>query len=280
MKRKRSLTPWLAAGWLAAAVPSGCITINVYFPEKALQEAAEQIVDEVRPATPAETSQSAGEEGNAGVEAAAPSKERTAGRRLAASGAGAGARWACLLGSSVVSGVALAAEGTPGEEKDAESGKDDDEEEKRLEEEKRKIGIKIKTDTPRIKAIKKTLKKRYPKLLPFYVKGAVGEANSGYLVSRELKGLTRKEIRDLKLLLEAEKKDRQELYSEIARQNSIDKSLVPRIAKLFSSEWQKKCKTGWWIQDKKGKWIKKPPPKKPPKKGEKEEPPPKPEDAS
>ena len=65
-----------------------------------------------------------------------------------------------------------------------------------------------------------------------------------------------------KILVKKENEDRQKLYLELAAANRIEKKEVPKIAALFSAEWQRKCKVGWWIQGKKGKWE----PKKPPKK--------------
>jgi uncharacterized protein YdbL (DUF1318 family) len=203
---------------------SGCITINVYFPEKEIQEAAEKIVEEVRPDIPVEEPEPAAE----------GSREATA-------------------GSSFFLVAALALATTEGLQAEDEEGREEEDE-----------GIEIKIDTARIQAIKKTLKQRYPKLLPFYVKGAVGEAQTGYLVARDIKGLSRRELRDLKILLEEEKKDRKELYMEIAEQNSIEESMVPRIGRLFSREWQKQCKKGWWIQNRKGEWLKKKTPEKQP----------------
>lgn len=212
---------------------SGCITINVYFPEKEIQEAAEKIVEEVRPDIPAEKPEPAAE----------GPREATAGSSF-----------------FLVATLALGAPGgLPGEEGDEQDNEDDEDE--------NDDGIQIKIDTPRIQAIKKTLKQRYPKLLPFYAKGAVGEAHTGYLVARDVKGLSRRELRDLKILLEEEKKDRKELYTEIAEQNSIEESMIPRIGRLFSREWQKQCRKGWWIQNRKGEWLeKKTPEKQPPEK--------------
>lgn len=240
MKSSRWMVLCLIAGFLAFAEPYGCITVNVYFPEKQLQEAAEEIVDEVRPESREDALVPAADVGEKLEEA----RLRPGGPLRFAGRSEGGFPWLALVGHP----AALAEEEGPAK------GTDE------------KIKIKLKVNTPRIQAIKKSLKKRYAKLLPFYKRGALGEANTGYLVARDTKSLNRKETRDVKLLLRAEKQDRQELYTEIAKQNSIDKSLIPRIGKLFSAEWQKKCKTGWWIQDKKGKWAK----KKPPKKKEKE----------
>ena len=79
---------------------------------------------------------------------------------------------------------------------------------------------------------------------------------------RESKDLDRRESRDVRLLLKEENKDRKQLYGEVAKASSLEVKMIPRIGQLFSVKWQKKCKPGWWIQDKKGKWSKKKPEKK------------------
>ena len=74
-------------------------------------------------------------------------------------------------------------------------------------------------------------------------------------------------------LVKAENADRKSLYTTIARESKIADAKIKDIGRLFSRSWQKKSKTGWWIEVKKGKWVKKPKPveksKKPsPKKSE------------
>ncbi len=109
------------------------------------------------------------------------------------------------------------------------------------------------------------LKERYKKLVNLYKQGRIGEAHDGKLAPRDVKGLGLKDRRKVNTLLKAENTDRKNLYTAIARENKIDASKIKDIGKLFSRSWQKKCKEGWWIEIKKGKWVKKKPekPKKP-----------------
>ena len=224
-------------------VLSGCITVNVYFPAAAIEEAAEQIVDEVRPdivdgstagqdSTDNDDAQRAQESGSDESDEAAAA-ESNANKRPSAS------PWFFARTLRIAATAALLVQAQSGSNR-----------------------IRIDASSPKIKKIKSVLKKRYAKLLPLYKAGRVGEAHDGHLVVRDIKGVKLKEKRSILALVAAERKDRLSLYSAIADENKIDKKKVKDIGVLFAPSWQKKCKTGWWIEPKKGKWEKKKPPKK------------------
>ncbi len=222
MKRRAILR---LTSYVLSAACSACITINLYFPVAELREAAAEIVNEARPDV---------------VSAPPDAHER---RSNAPEG---GAQGGSPPGEKKTSGAILSifrlstahAEERKEEKKDA-----------------KKIQLNI--TTPVIKKIRETLKARYPKLLPFYEKGAVGEGADGHLALRDTDGLGLKEKRDVQALLKEENEDRKNLYTQIARGNAIEDSRVPDIGKLFSEEWQRKSKAGWWIEKEKGKWEKK-----------------------
>ena len=116
----------------------------------------------------------------------------------------------------------------------------------------------INASSPKIKKIKASLKARYKKLLPLYTAGRIGEGQDGNLVVREVKDLKLQERRKVNTLVKAENADRKRLYTTIARESKIADAKIKNIGRLFSRSWQKKSKTGWWIEVKKGKWVKKP----------------------
>jgi len=122
--------------------------------------------------------------------------------------------------------------------------------------------VEIDISSPVIKRIRESLKKRYPKLLPWYEKRVYGEGRDGYIALRSVEGLSLKEKKDIQTLLADENADRKNLYTEIARENEIDAERVADIGLLFSEEWQKKSRPGWWIEVEKGKWVRKPEEKK------------------
>jgi uncharacterized protein YdbL (DUF1318 family) len=108
-----------------------------------------------------------------------------------------------------------------------------------------------------IRALKASIKQRYPKLKPFLAKGILGENNQGFLEVRTWQGLDLKQRAEVKRLLEAENKDRKMLYQEVAKALQIEPQQIGKLQQIFANEWQKTAPAGTWIQTKEGKWIRK-----------------------
>lgn len=111
--------------------------------------------------------------------------------------------------------------------------------------------------TPAIRALKDSLRSRFPRLEPFFDRGCLGEANNGYLEIREEEGLSLKEKADLRSLVKEENADRRNLYAEVAAALNIDPSQIPRIEKIFAESWIRSARPGWWVQKEDGRWEKK-----------------------
>jgi hypothetical protein len=92
---------------------------------------------------------------------------------------------------------------------------------------------------PTIRALKESMKSRYAQLKPFYEQGMLKEDDNGYLSQGETSGLGLKEKRDLKNLIDAENKDREQLYNEVAKALEIDPGQIDRVGEIFAKEWQK-----------------------------------------
>lgn len=92
---------------------------------------------------------------------------------------------------------------------------------------------------PTIRALKEAMKNRYRIMKPFYQKGMLLEGNDGYVSLGSTSGLGLKDRRDLNNLVEAENKDRERLYLEVAKALNIDPSQVNRVAEIFAKDWQK-----------------------------------------
>ena len=92
---------------------------------------------------------------------------------------------------------------------------------------------------PTIRALKKKMQDRYPKMKPYYKKGMLKEGDNGYVSLGNTKGLGLKEKRNLKNLIGAENKNRKQLYKEIAKALKIESGQVDKIADIFAKEWQK-----------------------------------------
>lgn len=111
--------------------------------------------------------------------------------------------------------------------------------------------------TPAIRALKESLKQRFPAIEPFFEKGAIGEANDGFIQIRDESALSLKEKADLRNLVKNENADRKNLYAEVGSALNIDPSQIPRIQKIFAESWIKNARPGWWIQEENGQWKKK-----------------------
>lgn len=217
--------------WIALAaifLGASCINIHIYFPEAEVRQAAEEIVREVRP-------EPSGTEGNG---TATPEHGSEDSRTESRPDEGIPAKSSGSLWPIVGTRAAWAEE-KPGEKKAQD----------------KKIELDVKNAV--IKKIKETIKARFAKLQPFYEKGAIGEGADGYLALRDADALSLKEKRDVQALVKEENDDRKNLYSEITKSNGIDTEYMARVAQLFSEEWQKKSKAGWWIEVTAGKWEKK-----------------------
>jgi uncharacterized protein YdbL (DUF1318 family) len=219
-------------------VALGCITVNVYFPETELQEAAAEIVNDARPDAVSPT----------GLPETQSGSNEPAGRSTGSGENEVHDKKAFLWRSQADGLLSLFRPRLAHAEEEKKAGE---------KESKEKKAIKLEISTPVIDRIRETLKKRYAKLLPFYEKGAIGEGKDGYVARRETEKLGLKEKRDIQLYVDEENKDRKNLYTELARENNIEVSKIGDIAALFGAEWQKKSKPGWWIETEKGKWEKK-----------------------
>jgi hypothetical protein len=112
--------------------------------------------------------------------------------------------------------------------------------------------------TPTIRAIKDSLKQRFPGLKPFYNGGNLGETNNGLVEVRNESGLSLKDKAALRNLAKDENADRLKLYAEVAKALNIDSGQIPRIQKIFAASWINNAAAGWWVQKDTGEWIKKP----------------------
>ncbi len=172
---------------------TSCLTINIYFPEAAVQKTAEEIVDDVRKSK---------EEGE---------KEQKKD-----------------VSQSVFSLVPAAY----AQQEETVS-------------------------TPRIRALKQSLRDKESLLLPFFQKGNIGEANDGFIQIRNENSLSLKEKAELRRVVKDVNGDREDLYREVAKALNIDQNQIPRIQKIFAKRWIENSRTGWWIQKEDGQWERK-----------------------
>jgi uncharacterized protein YdbL (DUF1318 family) len=188
---------WGTAAAVGLVFVLACITVNIYFPEATVKQAAAEIVEEIRT-----------EE----IEKKAPAAAELPALREAPS-------------FSFVP-AAYAQEATS-------------------------------VSTPAIRALKDSMKSRFPSLKPYFDAGNIGESNKGLLDIRDESGLNLQAKAALRNLVKDENGDRTKLYAEVAQALNIEASQIERIEKIFAAEWAKTAAAGWWVQQEDGNWVKK-----------------------
>lgn len=115
----------------------------------------------------------------------------------------------------------------------------------------------VNVTTPAIRALKDSIQQRAASITPFMDSGNAGIADNGLLAIRTSDGLGLKDKAALSRLIDAENRDREALYAEIAKANNYSPDKIDDIRKIFAGSWIKNARTGWWIQDSGGNWKKK-----------------------
>lgn len=115
----------------------------------------------------------------------------------------------------------------------------------------------INVSNPAIRALKDSIKNRSGSIKPFMDRGNVGITRDGLLTVRTTDGLSLKERAEVQQLVDAENRDRESLYAEIAKANNFPQGSVAKIKSIFARSWAEQAQPGWWIQDAQGNWKKK-----------------------
>lgn len=115
----------------------------------------------------------------------------------------------------------------------------------------------INVSNPAIRALKDAIRQRSDTIKPYMDRGNIGLAQDGLLTIRSTDGLNLKERAETKQLVDAENRDRESLYAEIAKANNISRDQIPRIKAIFAKSWLDQARPGWWVQDSQGNWRRK-----------------------
>jgi uncharacterized protein YdbL (DUF1318 family) len=111
--------------------------------------------------------------------------------------------------------------------------------------------------TPRIRAIKESMKARLEQLVPFYDAGRIGEGKDGLLQVLKEEGLSLQDKSVLRKVTGDENKDRKDLYAEVAKALNVDASKMGDVQKIFADQWIGTARAGWMVQNADGTWAKK-----------------------
>jgi len=221
----RRLLPFklLALSCLLAA----CVTVNVYFPAAAAEQAADRIIDTV-------TSQQKSNENSTPPKSppqssVAPSAERP--MLLAATPArveqpvllaAAGALLNLLI-------PAAEAQGNPN----------------------------LDVSDPQIRAVTASMQQRFSQLQKYFAAGVIGLTTDGLIAVRDQNAVPLAERATVTRLVTEDNRDRETLYAELAKANKHPE-WEPDIRRTFARRWvERGAQGGWYYQDAGGKWVQK-----------------------
>ncbi len=111
--------------------------------------------------------------------------------------------------------------------------------------------------SPRIRAIKESMKGRFEQLVPYYDAGRIGIGSDGNLQILKEDGLSLQDRAVMRKAVTDENKDRRDLYAEVAKAMNIDASKIGDIQKIFAQQWTDSARAGWMVQKADGSWAKK-----------------------
>ena len=211
MKRRLIGFPLLTA---LLAVPLACVTINVYFPEEAVEDLSQQIESEVRErAAEIDEEQPAADDGSAVQEQTQEPDAKPVDRS---------GLFETLLGIQ----PALAADEVAAPE----------------------------VTNPAIRKIIDSRAARVGKINSYKSNGVIGENSEALVEIRNLDAVDLRSRAEVQRLVKEENADRQRLFGEIAAAKNVDRSQLPRIRETYAKTLRANARPGDWIQTADGAW--------------------------
>lgn len=200
---------------------AACVTINIYFPAAAAEEAARTIVRDVL-----------GKE--AAPEAGKPDADTQNKAPKPPNGDKGAQREAQPSASVVVVGWVLNTLVPPAHAAQAD----------------------ININTPVVSQLRRSMELRQGALSSYYRSGAIGFDNNGLVAVRDMGAVPLPERGRLRQLVGDENNDRNALYREIARANGHPE-WESDIRNTFARVWVQEAGSGYWYQDAGGSWRQK-----------------------
>jgi uncharacterized protein YdbL (DUF1318 family) len=208
----------LALSCLLAA----CVTVNVYFPAAAAEQAADRIIDTVT-SQPGGSGSNGKSPANDTTPAKTPPNSRVAPKTeppvlLAAAGA--------LLNLLI---PAAEAQASPN----------------------------LDVSDPQIRAVTASMQQRFGDLKKFFDAGVIGLTADGQVAIRDQNAIALADRAVVARLVAEDNRDRATLYAELAKANKHPE-WEPDIRRTFARRWvERGAQSGWYYQDAGGKWVQK-----------------------
>lgn len=195
--------------WSVLLLVAGCVTVNVYFPAAAAEQAADKIIKQVYGSDRKE---------------AEPSSKAAPGDQPQSSLDSPSDGFSMLLNFVIPAAYAQQAN--------------------------------LDISTPAISKLESSMAARHRQLSPFYDSGAVGMDNNGLISLRDPKKVSIRDRNRVNQLIAAENRDRNALYTEIAKANGHPE-WERDIRGTFARRWVANAPKGWYYQDSSGGWQQK-----------------------
>jgi uncharacterized protein len=111
--------------------------------------------------------------------------------------------------------------------------------------------------SPEIRAITASMQGRFGQLQKFFDSGALGMTSTGLIEVRDANGVSLPDRGLLNRLVSEDNKDRETLYTEIAKANGHPEWAAD-IRKTFARRWvERGARAGWYYQNASGAWTQK-----------------------
>lgn len=111
--------------------------------------------------------------------------------------------------------------------------------------------------SPEIRAITSSMQARFPQLEKFFTSGALGMTQKGLIELRDASSVSLPERGLINRLVAEDNKDRETLYTEIAKANGHPE-WADDIRQTFARRWvERGARTGWYYQNASGAWVQK-----------------------
>jgi len=205
----------LLLGLLAA-----CVTVNVYFPAAAAEQAADRIIDTV-------TSQPGGNKSNDNNSTTPPAPAKTPPTSAVAPN-----QPVLLVAAGALLNLLI-----PAAEAQASPNLD--------------------VSDPQIRAVTASMQQRFGDLKKYFDSGVVGLTADGQVAVRDQNAIALAERATVARLVAEDNRDRATLYAELAKANKHPE-WEPDIRRTFARRWvERGAQPGWYYQDTGGKWVQK-----------------------
>lgn len=200
---------------------AACVTVNVYFPAAAAEQAADRIIDTVTSQPGAGTTKS-DDSSPSGQPARTPPNTRRDPEQQPLLLAAAGAVLNLLI-------PAAEAQDSPN----------------------------LDVSDPQIRAVTASMQQRFGEMKKYFDSGVIGLTADGQVSVRDQNAVPLAERAVVARLVAEDNRDRATLYSELARANKHPE-WESDIRRTFARRWvERGAQPGWYYQDASGKWLQK-----------------------